>query len=86
MELQRERQPRHRFPHGAGRFAENRAYSLGANYSAGAFSAGAAWLHNNGRGAGTTGAYDPMVLPGSDGTLVDATVSRALDPQGRAIG
>jgi predicted porin len=64
------------FSNGAGRFAENRAYGIGTNYSIGGFSAGAAWMHNNGRGAGDTGAYEPMTLPGADGTLVSATVAR----------
>lgn len=53
------------FSNGAGRFADNRAYSLGANYSAGAFNAGVAWLHNNGRGATGSGAYEPFALPGT---------------------
>ena len=61
---------------GAGRFAENRAYSIGANYSLGAFNAGAAWLHNDGRGAADAGAYEPLVLPGAGGTLVSASVAR----------
>ncbi|CAM2182071.1 general bacterial porin, GBP family [Paraburkholderia sacchari] len=53
------------FSNGAGRFADNRAYSIGANYSGGAFNAGVAWLHNNGRGATDNGAYEPFALPGS---------------------
>ncbi|TDV37201.1 putative porin [Paraburkholderia caballeronis] len=64
------------FSNGAGRFAENRAYSIGANYSAGAFNAGAAWLRANGRGTTPSGAYDPFVLPGPDGSLVSASVRK----------
>jgi general bacterial porin, GBP family len=53
------------FSNQAGAFADNRAYSIGANYAAGAFNAGAAYLHNNGRGNTTTGAYDSLTLPGT---------------------
>jgi general bacterial porin, GBP family len=60
------------FSNGAGQFADNRAYSLGANYAAGPFSAGVAWLHNNGRGASESGAYDPLALPGADGSVIEA--------------
>lgn len=67
------------FSNGAGRFADNRAYSLGANYSGGAFSAGVAWLHNNGRGANGTGAYEPFALPGPDdaaNSVIDTFVGK----------
>ncbi|MCE4544882.1 MULTISPECIES: porin [unclassified Caballeronia] len=60
----------------AGQFANNRAYSVGANYSMGPFNVGAAWLHNNGRGNTDNGAYEPLALPGSDGTVFDAIVAR----------
>ena len=53
------------FSNQAGAFSDNRAYSVGANYSVGSFNAGAAYLHNNGRGNTTTGAYDSLTLPGS---------------------
>ncbi|SAL63769.1 porin [Caballeronia peredens] len=53
------------FSNQAGAFADNRAYSVGASYSMGALNAGAAYLHNNGRGSTTTGAYDSLTLPGS---------------------
>ncbi|BAN22825.1 porin [Caballeronia insecticola] len=53
------------FSNQAGAFADNRAYSVGANYSAGSLNAGAAYLHNNGRGNTTSGAYDSLALPGS---------------------
>ncbi|MFX1763289.1 porin [Paraburkholderia sp. A1RI-2L] len=67
------------FSNGAGRFADNRAYGIGANYSGGAFSAGVAWLHNNGRGATDNGAYDPFALPGSGdtaGSVIDTFVGK----------
>ncbi len=60
----------------AGRFAENRAYSIGANYSMGVLNAGAAWLHSNGRGNNTSGAYDAIVLPGANNTVFNANVQR----------
>lgn len=46
------------FSNAAGGFANNRAYSIGANYTLESFSAGAAYLHNDGRGNTTGGAYD----------------------------
>jgi predicted porin len=58
----------------AGRFANNRAYSVGANYQNGAFSAGAAYLHLDGRGNLTAGAYDAAALPGSNRDAFNATV------------
>ncbi|MBN3854267.1 porin [Paraburkholderia sp. Ac-20340] len=64
------------FSNGAGRFADNRAYSLGANYAAGSFNAGVAWLHANNRGATGAGAYDPLALPGSSGDIVDTFVQK----------
>jgi general bacterial porin, GBP family len=64
------------FSNGAGRFADNRAYSLGANYSMGGFNAGVAWLHNNGRGATESGAYETLALPGSNGDIVDTFVQK----------
>jgi general bacterial porin, GBP family len=62
------------FSNDAGAFANNRAYSIGASYQGGALSAGAAWLHANGRGNTQSGAYDPVVLPGSTGEVFDANV------------
>src|SRR5262249_41489260 len=56
------------FSNTAGRFAENRAYGLATNYALGAFSAGVAWMHNNGRGINAPGAFEPASLPGSSGT------------------
>jgi predicted porin len=64
------------FSNAAGQFANNRAYSVGANYSNGPFNAGAAYLHNNGRGNTTTGAYDSLTLPGADSTVFAANVER----------
>lgn len=64
------------FSNAAGQFANNRAYSVGANYSNGPFNAGAAYLHNNGRGNTTGGAYEPMNLPGADNTVFPAIVQR----------
>jgi general bacterial porin, GBP family len=64
------------FSNGAGRFAENRAYSFGANYSAGGLNAGVAWLHNNGRGEGASGAYDTLALPGAIGSVFEATAGK----------
>lgn len=58
----------------AGAFANNRAYSIGANYQQGTLNIGAAWLHANGRGNSDAGAYDAMTLPGADGSLFDANV------------
>ncbi|EEA04354.1 porin Gram-negative type [Burkholderia sp. H160] len=62
------------FSNGAGQFANNRAYSVGANYQNGPFNAGAAYLHVNGRGNTADGAYDTMNLPGSNRNEFDATV------------
>jgi general bacterial porin, GBP family len=62
------------FSNEAGAFANNRAYGIGANYQGGAISAGAAWLHANGRGNTPGGAYDPVVLPGSNRDVFDANV------------
>jgi predicted porin len=64
------------FSNAAGQFANNRAYSVGANYAIGPFTAGAAYLHNNGRGNTTTGAYDSLTLPGADNTVFAANVER----------
>jgi predicted porin len=64
------------FSNAAGRFAQNRAYGLAASYAIGGFSAAAAWMHNNGRGVGDTGSFDPLNLPGPDGTIISATVAR----------
>jgi predicted porin len=63
------------FSNGAG-FADNRAYGFGLNYGHGPFNAGAAWMHNNGRGSTESGAYDPLPLPGSGGTLINASVQK----------
>jgi general bacterial porin, GBP family len=62
------------FSNGAGQFANNRAYSFGANYQNGPFSAGAAYLHANGRGNTSVGAYDVVALPGSNRDVFDAAV------------
>jgi general bacterial porin, GBP family len=64
------------FSNQPGDFAENRAYSVGLNYAIGSFSAGAAYLHSNGRGDTTTGAYEPLTLPGAASTVVTANVQR----------
>ena len=64
------------FSNQAGAFSDNRAYSVGANYSIGSFSAGAAYLHNNGRGNTTSGAYDSLALPGSNNTIFNANVQQ----------
>lgn len=64
------------FSNQAGAFSNNRAYSVGANYSAGSFNAGAAYLHNNGRGNTTSGAYDSLTLPGSSNTIFNANVQQ----------
>jgi general bacterial porin, GBP family len=56
------------FSNTAGRFAENRAYGIATNYAHGPFSAGVAWMHNNGRGFNDVGAFEPAALPGSGGT------------------
>jgi predicted porin len=62
------------FSNGAGEFANNRAYSVGANYQNGPFSAGTAYLHANGRGNTAGGAYDAVTLPGSNGDVFEANV------------
>ena len=62
------------FSNEAGAFANNRAYSVGANYQNGSFNAGAAYLRVNGRGNTTGGAYDAVTLPGSNGDVFDANV------------
>ncbi|BFG81279.1 porin [Paraburkholderia terrae] len=62
------------FSQAGGQFAENRAYSIGANYGSGDFNAGAAWLHANGRGSTESGAYDPVTLPGANRNTFDASV------------
>lgn len=62
------------FSNGAGQFASNRAYSVGANYQNGPFSAGAAYLHINGRGDTAGGAYETADLPGSNRNVFDANV------------
>jgi predicted porin len=64
------------FSNAAGQFANNRAYSVGASYSNGPFNAGAAYLHNNGRGSTTVGAYDPLTLPDVDHGVFAANVER----------
>ncbi|SAL19457.1 porin [Caballeronia cordobensis] len=64
------------FSNQAGAFSNNRAYSVGASYSAGSFNAGAAYLHNNGRGNTTSGAYDSLTLPGPANTVFNANVQR----------
>jgi GBP family porin len=61
------------FSNAAGQFANNRAYSFGMNYSAGALNAGAAYLHANGRGNSSTGAYEAVVLPSAT-DVFDAAV------------
>jgi predicted porin len=61
------------FSNAAGQFANNRAYSFGANYQNGALNAGAAYLHVNGRGNSSVGAYDAVVLPSAT-DVFDAAV------------
>ncbi|WP_085486518.1 porin [Paraburkholderia susongensis] len=60
------------FSNAAGQFANNRAYSVGANYQNGPFNAGAAYLHVNGRGNTLGGAYDTVNLPGSNRDIFEA--------------
>src|ERR1700742_1371661 len=62
------------FSNAAGQFADNRAYSIGANYGHGDFNAGAGWLHVNGRGDSETGAYDAVTLPGTNRDTFNASV------------
>ncbi|WP_321924358.1 porin [Paraburkholderia guartelaensis] len=62
------------FSNAAGQFAQNRAYGLGASYQNGPFNAGAAWLHANGAGSTSGGAYGLVSLPGADRSVLDATV------------
>jgi predicted porin len=62
------------FSNAAGQFANNRAYSVGANYQNGSFNAGAAFLHVNGRGNTAGGAYDSVNLPGANRDVFDANV------------
>ncbi|WP_460904955.1 porin [Paraburkholderia jirisanensis] len=62
------------FSNTAGRFADNRAYSIGTNYARGGFNAGASWLHVDGRGNSERGAYDAVTLPGTNHTTFDASV------------
>jgi len=62
------------FSNAAGRFADNRAYSIGASYGHGDFNAGAAWLHADGRGSTESGAYDAVTLPGTNRNTFDASV------------
>ncbi|WP_086969763.1 porin [Caballeronia glebae] len=64
------------FSNQAGGFSDNRAYSVGASYSAGSFNAGAAYLHNNGRGNTTSGAYDSLALPGPGNSIFNANVQQ----------
>ncbi len=63
------------FSNTAGQFANNRAYNVGANYQKGPFSAGAAYLHVNGRGDTPGGAYTAVVLPGSNRDVFNAAVA-----------
>lgn len=62
------------FSNTAGQFANNRAYSFGMSYQAGALNAGAAYLHANGRGNSSAGAYEAVVLPTSTNDVFDASV------------
>jgi general bacterial porin, GBP family len=62
------------FSNGAGQFASNRAYGIGASYQNGGFNAGAAWMHVNGAGGTASGAYDAISLPGTNHDLFDAVV------------
>jgi len=64
------------FSNSAGRFAQNRAYGVAANYGNGPFNAGLAWMHNNGRGLNELGAYSTATLPGGNQTVIDATVQK----------
>jgi general bacterial porin, GBP family len=61
------------FSNAAGQFADNRAYSIGANYGHGDFNAGAAWLHVDGRGNLESGAYDAVTLPGTNRDTFNAS-------------
>ncbi|HEY3599712.1 MAG TPA: porin [Paraburkholderia sp.] len=63
------------FSNSAGQFANNRAYNFGANYQNGPFSAGAAYLHANGRGNSSAGAFEPVMLPGANRDVFDAAVA-----------
>lgn len=51
------------FSTAAGGVARNRAYSVGARFTAGAFQIGGAYLQVDGLGHGTRGAYAPQPLP-----------------------
>jgi GBP family porin len=62
------------FSNDAGQFANNRAYSVGANYQNGPFNTGAAYLHINGRSNAAGGAYDCVNLPGSNRDGFEANV------------
>jgi general bacterial porin, GBP family len=64
------------FSNAAGRFAQNRAYGIGTNYATGPFTAGAAWMHNDGRGITGIGAFEPASLPGGDTPVVDASAQK----------
>nr|WP_233271930.1 porin [Paraburkholderia acidiphila] len=64
------------FSNAAGRFAQNRAYGFGAHYDGGPFNAGVAWMHIDGRGVSTVGAYDTSVLPGAGFAATEVTVQR----------
>ncbi|SDB93379.1 porin [Paraburkholderia lycopersici] len=64
------------FSNAAGRFAQNRAYGFGAHYDGGAFNAGVAWMHIDGRGASSVGAYDTSVLPGAGLVPAEVAVQR----------
>ncbi|MEX3843597.1 porin [Paraburkholderia sp. BR10882] len=64
------------FSNEAGRFAQNRAYGFGVHYEGGPFSAGVAWMHINGRGASSVGAYETSVLPGAGLVPTEVAVQR----------
>ncbi|WP_250479812.1 MULTISPECIES: porin [unclassified Caballeronia] len=59
----------------AASFANNRAYSVGANFQSGPFSAGAGYLHVSGRGNTSSGAYDSVSLPGTHSDIFDVNVA-----------
>lgn len=64
------------FSNRAGGFAQNRAYGAGVSYSGGGLNAGAAWMRNDGRGLSSSGAYDPLTMPGTDAALISANVRK----------
>nr|WP_243849245.1 porin [Paraburkholderia rhizosphaerae] len=64
------------FSNDAGQFANNRLYNFAANYQNGPFTAGAAYLHANGRGNTAGGAFEPVLLPGANRDVFNASVAK----------